>query len=76
MFQGGGGHGRDAQTEVRLRPSVRCHVLLLLTAVRFNMGMTEEEVVQFVETMVAESHASWRTQIYDHFQYITNGIMS
>ncbi|XP_015791839.1 phosphatidylinositol 4-kinase beta [Tetranychus urticae] len=42
---------------------------------RFHIGMTEEQLQQYVENMVESSINSLTTKIYDGFQYLTNGIL-
>ena len=36
---------------------------------RFNINMTEKQVVEFLETALQQSHDNWRTRGYDRFQY-------
>jgi len=39
---------------------------------RFHISMTEAQIVSFVEDMITRSWDNWRTQIYDHFQYVAS----
>eukprot|EP01096_Ripella_sp_DP13-Kostka_P006490 TRINITY_DN2324_c0_g1_i2.p1 TRINITY_DN2324_c0_g1~~TRINITY_DN2324_c0_g1_i2.p1 ORF type:complete len:849 (+),score=275.90 TRINITY_DN2324_c0_g1_i2:188-2548(+) len=42
---------------------------------RFKIGLTDDQTVKFIEKMIVESTDNWRTRYYDHFQYLTNGIV-
>ena len=42
---------------------------------RFHINLTDEQLKQYVETMVESSINSLTTKIYDGFQYLTNGIL-
>jgi len=42
---------------------------------RFNMNLTEEEVVEVVENLIYTSLDNWRTRHYDRYQYLTNNIL-
>lgn len=42
---------------------------------RFHIGLTDEQLQQYVNTMVESSINSLTTKIYDGFQYLTNGIL-
>ena len=37
---------------------------------RFNLGMTEKQVDEFLSNMVDQAYDSWRTRYYDRFQYV------
>lgn len=42
---------------------------------RFQLHMSEDEVLQFTEELVNESVDNWRTGAYDNFQKYSNGIL-
>ena len=42
---------------------------------RFHLNMTEEQLHDLVDNMVAQSINSLTTKLYDNFQYFTNGIL-
>ena len=42
---------------------------------RFGVSQTEAHIHALVERMVDQSIASYRTSLYDNFQYYTNGIL-
>ncbi len=42
---------------------------------RFCLGMTEEALSAHVAALVAQSMANMTTRLYDHFQYLSNGIL-
>jgi phosphatidylinositol 4-kinase len=42
---------------------------------RFQMGLTEEGVIEHVEQLIYNSLNNWRTRHYDRYQYLTNNIL-
>ena len=42
---------------------------------RFHMNMTEEQLLDFVNTLVDQAINSLTTKLYDGFQYYSNGIL-
>lgn len=43
---------------------------------RFKLDSTDEQCVTYCQDLVKESTSNWRTQGYDSYQYLTNGILS
>lgn len=42
---------------------------------RFKLELTEEECLVFCDQLVLESLGNWRSELYDNFQYYSNGIL-
>jgi len=42
---------------------------------RFQLHLSEEEVLTFAKELIHESVDNWRTGAYDHFQFYSNGIL-
>ncbi len=42
---------------------------------RFRLSMTDTQLFEWVDAMVAASVGSLSTKLYDNFQYYTNGIL-
>jgi phosphatidylinositol 4-kinase len=42
---------------------------------RLQLGLTDEKCMAFIEDLVYQSTNNWRTDKYDDFQYLTNGIL-
>jgi phosphatidylinositol 4-kinase len=42
---------------------------------RFQLSLTEDELLKFTAELVSESVDNWRTGAYDNFQKYSNGIL-
>lgn len=42
---------------------------------RFALGLTDKEIEDHLHGLIDQSINNWRTQKYDQYQYITNGIL-
>lgn len=42
---------------------------------RFKLNLSEEELLNFTDQLVAQSMGNWSTDAYDRFQYFSNGIL-
>jgi phosphatidylinositol kinase/protein kinase (PI-3 family) len=42
---------------------------------RFQLGLTEEQLGQFVDRIITSSYNNLFTRLYDNFQHVTNGII-
>jgi len=42
---------------------------------RFALNISDEEMIKYTAALVNESAANWRTNVYDHYQYFSNGIL-
>ena len=42
---------------------------------RFQLGLTEAQLEQFVDRLITSSYNNLFTRLYDNFQHVTNGII-
>jgi len=42
---------------------------------RLALNLTDRELENHVDQLITESLDNWRTKQYDHFQFLTNGIL-
>jgi len=42
---------------------------------RFQLALSEEDMIFFTDQLVEQSCGNWSTDVYDRFQYFSNGIL-